>query len=141
MKTILIVALGLLAAGCSQTTAWVDPGQVAGSAKAGKATAPAKEAPAARTAQARPLPAMGQQLPAGYQPRADQTMRCAEAAKKAADSQMKAAMLGGVLSMAGGLGGFAGTGGMVAAQAASVGGSLVQQQASGKAQAEMRQSC
>lgn len=125
MKTIRILALGLLAAGCSQTAqqASVTPAQPpAGKLAAGKTTPAGKQAQVAQQAQS-------------------QATRCAEAAKKAADSQMQAAMLGGALSMVGGLGGFAGTGGMVAAQAASVGGSIVQQQASGKAQAEMRQSC
>jgi len=112
MKTIWILALGLLAAGCSQTAqqASVTP------APAGKAVAAAKATDKA-------------------------TGKQAQVAQQAADSQMQAAMLGGALSMVGGLGGFAGTGGMVAAQAASVGGSIVQQQAGSKAQAEMRQSC
>lgn len=138
MKMIVIVGLGLLAAGCSQTTASVEPGRASPTAAAGKT---GRDAQTSRQAQARPLPAMGQQLPAGKYPSSAQSARCADAAKKAADAQMNAAVLGGVLSMAGGLGGFAGTGGMVAAQAASVGGSIVQQQANGKAQAEMRQSC
>lgn len=126
MKTIRILALGLLAAGCSQTAqqASVTP------APAGKAVAAAKTTDKATGKQAQ----VAQQAQS-------QATRCAEAAKKAADSQMQAAMLGGALSMVGGLGGFAGTGGMVAAQAASVGGSIVQQQAGSKAQAEMRQSC
>jgi len=125
MKTIRILALGLLAAGCSQTAQ-----------QASVAPAPAGKAVAAKTTDK----ATGKQAQVAQQAQS-QAMRCADAAKKAADSQMQAAMLGGALSMVGGLGGFAGTGGMVAAQAASVGGSIVQQQAGSKAQAEMRQSC
>ena len=55
--------------------------------------------------------------------------RCNEAMQKAAQAQTDAAMLGGALSMVGGFGGFAGRGGAVVAQAASVGGSLMQAKA------------
>jgi len=117
MRTILMLAMGLALAGCSQTTqtASVVP---AGSAGKGAKAATTRQASAGASAQA-----------------------CADAAKKAADAQMGAAMVGGALSMVGGLGGYAGRGGMVAAQAASMGGSLMQQQASHKAEAEMRASC
>lgn len=81
-----------------------------------------------------------QPRPAGRAAEQQVAERCAEAANKAAQAQTSAAMLGGALSMAGGLG-FGGRGGMVAAQAASVGGQVVQSQASAKAQAELQQEC
>lgn len=58
-----------------------------------------------------------------------------------ANKQTQAAMLGGALSMVGGIGGMGGEGGAIAAQAASVGGSLIQSQASAHAEAAMTQEC
>jgi secreted effector protein SseD len=66
---------------------------------------------------------------------------CADAAKKAAQAQTNAALLGGVLSMAGGLGGLAGNGGVIAGQAASIGGSVLQSQATSSARASVAENC
>lgn len=121
MRHIVMLAAALALAGCSQTT-------TTETASAGKDSAAGKSRAAGQTARQAPV----RQASAGA---------CAEAAKKAADAQMGAAMVGSALSMVGGFGGYAGRGGMVAAQAASMGGSLMQQQASNKAEAEMRASC
>jgi secreted effector protein SseD len=114
MRIPVILVVGLVLGGCSQRTETASVAPAGGASK----PAPARHASAGNNAQA-----------------------CAEAAKKAADAQMGAAVVGSALSMVGGLGGYAGRGGMVAAQAASMGGSLMQQQASQKAEAEMRASC
>jgi len=55
---------------------------------------------------------------------------CAAASQRAATAQANAAVLSTVLSVAGGLGGFGNHGGMIAGQAASIGGSVMQAQAS-----------
>lgn len=72
-------------------------------------------------------------------PKKNQTaaQRCEEAMRKQTD----AAMLGTALSVVGGLGGFAGRGGAVAAQAASVGGSLVQAKAQNDADKAIDAEC
>jgi len=66
---------------------------------------------------------------------------CADAARKAAQAQTNAALLGGVLSMAGGLGGLAGNGGVIAGQAASIGGTVLQSQATSSARAGVAENC
>lgn len=66
---------------------------------------------------------------------------CADAARKAAQAQTNAALLGGVLSMAGGLGGLAGNGGVIAGQAASIGGSVLQSQATSSARTGVAENC
>lgn len=118
MKVMIVIASALALAACGQTT---------GSAR-------------------RAPPASGPQLatvskPSGAVAPQQAAQRCADAAGKAAQAQTNAAMLGGALNMVGGLGGFGGRGGAIAAQAASVGGSVVQSQASAKAQADMQQGC
>ncbi len=66
---------------------------------------------------------------------------CQEAVAQAQRRQMNSAMLGGALSMVGGLGGFAGRGGAVAAQAMSVGSSVVQAKAQGDANNAIQKEC
>lgn len=88
-------------AGCSQTTA---------------------EPKADRTAVARATPAK----PAG-----NRQERCEAAVQKMVRDRQNAAVAGSILSTVGGLGGFGGRGGMIAGQAAAVGGSIIQNQAGG----------
>jgi len=66
---------------------------------------------------------------------------CQQAVAKVQKQQMNSAMLGGALSMVGGLGGFAGQGGAIAAQAVSVGGSVMQAKAQNDAQAAIQEEC
>lgn len=66
---------------------------------------------------------------------------CRQAMAKVQKQQMNSAMLGGALSMVGGLGGFAGQGGAIAAQAVSVGGSVMQAKAQNDAQAAIQEEC
>jgi secreted effector protein SseD len=116
MRTIAILLCGTLAA-CSQTGS----PQTASVAQKGQNAKPAAYA----TAQA-PRAAAGD---------------CERAVAKMQKQQMNAAMLGGALSMVGGLGGFAGRGGAVAAQAVSVGGSVMQAKAQNDAQDAISQDC
>lgn len=115
-RATLLICCGLLAA-CSQTNSTAD-------------TSPQLAAAAAKPA------AKGK---AGTAMTAQQ--RCEDAMQKAAKAQTNAAMLGSALSMVGGLGGFAGRGGAVAAQAASVGGSLMQAKAQNDSEQTMQQEC
>lgn len=116
MRTIAILLCGALAA-CSQTNS----PQTASVAQKGKNTKPA-----AYAATQAPQAAAG---------------NCEQAVAKMQKQQMNAAMLGGALSMVGGLGGFAGRGGAVAAQAASMGGSVMQAKAQNDAQDAVSQEC
>jgi hypothetical protein len=115
MKVMIVLASALALAACGQTT---------GSAR-------------------RAPPKQTQLVTVPAKPGVPQQMaeRCAGAANKMAETQTRAAMLGGALNMVGGFGGFGGRGGMVAAQAASVGGQVVQSQAQAKAQSQMQQEC
>jgi hypothetical protein len=115
MKVLIVMASALALAACSQTTG------------------AARRAPSANDVQVAAAPKAG--------PPQQVAARCAQAANKAAHAQTKAAMLGGALNMVGGFGGLGGRGGMVAAQAASVGGQVVQSQASANAQTQMQQEC
>jgi secreted effector protein SseD len=116
MKVMIVIASALALAACGQTT---------GAAR----RAPAAGGPQLATVQKQ----------AGTAKSNDAAQRCTDAMNKAAQAQTNAAMLGGALNMVGGLGGFGGRGGAIAAQAASVGGSVVQSQASAKAQADLQQ--
>lgn len=104
-RAIALILCGALAA-CSQATTTTSTMKAAGAPKA--------------AAQAAPKGKSGKMTAA---------QRCNEAMQNAAKAQTDAAMLGGALSMVGGFGGFAGRGGAVVAQAASVGGSLMQAKA------------
>ncbi|WP_395450472.1 hypothetical protein ACHMW7_12095 [Aminobacter sp. UC22_36] len=101
-RAIALILCGVLAA-CSQTTSTTSTMKTAGAPKAAAQAAP-----------------KGKKLTTAQ--------RCEEAMRKATQAQTNAAMLGGALSMVGGFGGF-GRGGAIAAQAASVGGSLMQAKA------------
>jgi len=113
MKKTILLALTIVLAGCQA-------GQVDPSAEADFAPAGGKKA---------------KQGPSGN------GTACADAARKAAQAQTNAALLGGVLSMAGGLGGLAGNGGVIAGQAASIGGSVLQSQAAGSARTGVAENC
>lgn len=128
MKVMFVLASALALAACGQTTGSARRAPPANDVQVAAAQTPA---PAPKQA-AVPKQAAAQQQAA---------QRCADAASKAAQSQTQAAMLGGALNMVGGFGGFGGRGGAIAAQAASVGGSVVQSQASAKAQTQMQQDC
>lgn len=67
--------------------------------------------------------------------------RCQEAIAKAQQKSTNAAVLGSALSMAGGLGGFGGRGGAIAAQAVSMGGSVMQAKAQGDTRNAVEQEC
>lgn len=67
--------------------------------------------------------------------------RCDDAVRKAAQSGQNAAMAGTALSMASAFGGYAGRGGAVVGQVASLGGSLVQAQARNQATANVMENC
>ncbi|MEW9804582.1 hypothetical protein [Mesorhizobium marinum] len=69
------------------------------------------------------------------------TARCQDAVAQARRGATNAAMLGGALSMVGGLGGFGGRGGAIAAQAVSVGGSVVQAKAEADTQGVIEREC
>jgi secreted effector protein SseD len=69
--------------------------------------------------------------------RAKRAAGCAEAAKRAAEAETGAAVVGGALSMIGGFGGFGGRGGAIAGSVASQGGALIQQHAGNQARAGM----
>lgn len=129
----MFLALGLATAGCNQTLGSTD-GRPAGAQSAATEPVPAEEKPVRG---AKPSAASAKQMAAAQ----SAAQRCAEAAQEMANKQTQAAMLGGALSMAGGFGGFGGEGGAIAAQAASVGGSLIQSQASAQAEAAMAQEC
>jgi hypothetical protein len=113
-KTVVLMAC-LLVAGCVQATG------EAGSPAGARVEASAQKAGAVRTPRSK----------------AELAAACAEAANKAAQSQAQAEIVGSALSMAGGFGGYAGRGGLIAAQAASVGGSVLQAQASTEARTAM----
>jgi secreted effector protein SseD len=125
MRAWILLAFGLASAGCNQTlgTATARPsgteGAATDAAPARQSSKSAKQVAAAQTV----------------------AQRCADAAQGMANKQTQAAMLGGALSMVGGIGGMGGEGGAIAAQAASVGGSLIQSQASAQAEAAMTQEC
>ncbi|WP_274626822.1 hypothetical protein [Arvimicrobium flavum] len=108
----IVVLLGALAAGCSQSTSQTAQTQAA-------MAPPAKAQPRAGT----------------------QAQRCEEAARKAAQAGQNAAMAGTLLSAVGSFGGLAGRGGAIAGHAASVGGSMMQQQAQNNAQNAMMEEC
>ncbi|WP_157632779.1 hypothetical protein [Hoeflea sp. 108] len=110
-RAILLIMCGALAA-CSQTAG----------TSGGPATTSATAKPATKA-----------------QPKKAQTVaqRCEDAMRK----QNNAAMLGTALSVVGGFGGFGGRGGAVAAQAVSVGGSLVQAKAQGDADKALETEC
>ncbi|MEO5325705.1 hypothetical protein PV773_20555 [Mesorhizobium sp. CC13] len=114
-RTILLILCGLAAA-CTQTATTSSPGQAAKASSRTSAKAPATT-------------------------RQTAAANCEEAMRKATQAQTNAAMLGGALSMVGGFGGFGGRGGAIAAQAASVGGSLVQAKAQGDADKAMQAEC
>ncbi|MBX3580318.1 MAG: hypothetical protein KF810_00260 [Rhizobiaceae bacterium] len=67
--------------------------------------------------------------------------RCQQAVAKAQQQATGSAVLGSALSMAGGLGGFAGRGGAIAAQAVSMGGSVIQAKARNDAQDAVEKEC
>lgn len=67
--------------------------------------------------------------------------RCRQAVAKAQQQATGGAVLGSALSMAGGLGGFAGRGGAIAAQAVSMGGSVIQAKARNDAQGAVEREC
>jgi hypothetical protein len=124
MKVMIVMAGALALAACGQTT---------GSAR---------RAPTVAVAPGMAGVVQSPQAGAASSKQAGQiAQRCADAATKAAQAQTNAAMLGSALGMVGGLGGFGGRGGMVAAQAVSVGGSVVQSQASANARADLQKEC
>lgn len=133
MRAWIFLALGLATAGCNQTLG------AAGAPPTGAQSAAAEPAPAAEKPGkgTKPSAASARQIAATQ----SAAQHCAEAAQEMANKQTQAAMLGGALSMAGGFGGFGGEGGAIAAQAASVGGSLIQSQANAQAEAAMAQEC
>lgn len=114
MKRAILLILCGLAAACSQTATTSSPGPAAKASARTSAKATTRQAAAAN---------------------------CEQAMRKATQAQTNAAMLGGALSMVGGFGGFGGRGGAIAAQAASVGGSLVQAKAQGDADKAMQAEC
>lgn len=116
MKRLLLLSCCLLAGACSQTST-PDAASPAGARVA--ASAPAETARH------------------GKRSAAEIERACMEAANKAADAQTGAAVIGSALSLVGGFGGFGDRGGMIAAQAASTGGSLIQSHASQQAHAAM----
>lgn len=67
--------------------------------------------------------------------------RCEDAIREAMRQRQGAAMAGSILSSVGGLGGLAGRGGMIAGQAAAIGGSIVQSQAAGGGNRVMVEEC
>lgn len=66
---------------------------------------------------------------------------CDEAIRKASSARQNAMVGGAILSAAGGFGGYAGRGGAIVGQAASLGGSLMQQQASRDANRSIIEEC
>lgn len=67
--------------------------------------------------------------------------RCQQAVAKAQQQATSSAMIGSALSMAGGFGGFGGRGGAIAAQAVSMGGSVMQAKARNDAQGAVEKEC
>ncbi|MBB4015746.1 hypothetical protein GGR16_000752 [Chelatococcus caeni] len=116
MKRLLLLFCCLLVGACNQTST-PDAGVPAGARVA--ASAPAE------------TPRRGKRNAAEIE------RACMEAANKAAEAQTGAAVIGSALSLVGGFGGFGGRGGMIAAQAASTGGSLIQSHAGRQARATM----
>ncbi|OKO84439.1 hypothetical protein AC629_21545 [Bradyrhizobium sp. NAS80.1] len=112
MKIAIVLVLGVAVAGCNQTT----------------------------SSTADRLP-MGQQATAGRTSAKQAAVRCAETAQRAADAQTNGVIVGSALSMVGGFGGMGGRGGEVAAQAASMGGSVIQSQANDNAAAALERDC
>lgn len=66
---------------------------------------------------------------------------CDEAIRKASSARQNAMVGGAILSAAGGFGGYAGRGGAIVGQAASIGGSLMQQQAARDANRTVFEEC
>jgi len=66
---------------------------------------------------------------------------CDEAIRKATTARQNAMVGGAILSAAGGFGGYAGHGGAIVGQAASIGGSLMQQQAARDANRTVFEEC
>lgn len=116
MKTAIALMLCGALAACSQTTSTTSTMKTAGAPKAAA------------------------QVTKGKSGKMTAEQRCAEAMRKATQAQTNAAMLGGALSMVGGFGGL-GRGGAIAAQAASVGGSLMQAKAQDDAGKAMDAEC
>lgn len=112
-KTVLALLLCGVAAGCSQTTNQTSGTQP--SQQQAGAAAPAR--------------------------RATPEQRCQDAIEKAMKARQNAAAAGSILSAVGGLGGFAGRGGAIVGQAASVGGSIMQSQAQNNAQNAALEEC
>lgn len=111
-NSILALLLCGLAAGCSQTGREASP---ATQARAPQATAKSHAA--------------------------TPEQRCEEAIRAAMDKRRNAAMAGSLLSVVGSFGGFAGRGGAIVGQAASVGGSIVASQGAGDANDAMMEEC
>lgn len=124
MRIFVIAALATLMAGCGQTTGSLDNGPKVASA----------EKPASRGVSG--SPARERQVA-----EAGRSGNCAQAARKVANAQTNAALVGGALSILGGFGGYAGQGGMIAAQAASIGSTALQAQAQADAATAMDQGC
>lgn len=114
MKTALALLLFGALAGCSQTTT----PEMAGAQPAQRQATAAKPGKAAT-----------------------QEQRCQAAMEKAMKARQNAAATGTILSAVGGFGGFGGRGGAIVGQAASVGGSLIQQQAQNSAQNAALEEC
>ncbi|CAI2933544.1 hypothetical protein [Aminobacter niigataensis] len=117
MKTAIALMLCGVLAACSQTTSTTSTTKTAGAPTAAAQVAPKGKAGKMTAEQ-----------------------RCEEAMRKATKAQTNAAMLGGALSMVGGFGGL-GRGGAIAAQAASVGGSLMQAKAQDDAGKALEAEC
>ncbi len=66
---------------------------------------------------------------------------CDEAIRKASSARQNAMVGGALLSAAGGFGGYAGHGGAIAGQVASIGGSMIQQQAARDANRSIFEEC
>lgn len=98
-------------AGCSQTTTSDDP----------VATGATSTRPAPRTA--------------------GKAQGCDDAIRKASSARQNAMVGGALLSAAGGFGGYAGHGGAIIGQAASIGGSMIQQQAARDANRTVFEEC
>ena len=67
--------------------------------------------------------------------------RCDEAIRSASNTRQNAMVGGALLSAAGGFGGYAGHGGAIVGQVASIGGSMIQQQAARDANQAVFEEC
>ena len=112
MKIAIVLMLGVAVAGCNQTTS--------------------------STGDRSPT---GQQATPGRASAKQAAASCAETAQRTADAQTSGAIVGRALSMVGGFGGMGGRGGEVAAQAVSMGGSVIQSQANDNARAGLESDC